>query len=988
MKRILLTLTALILGITTTQAVPLYLGDGATSDISGAFSSGPQNWNTSTVNWTPSKNPAVYQSFTSGDDIILLGESPTITVTENISAGNISRETQVDVNAGAWTLAINAGVTLTMNGTMDGIPYGLDPAFRQWNWDGPGSIGGSITLTNNSRIRIEDGINAAATGLTVISENGGDIQIYNDVGDISALTLNMSNTGGNFLLIDADSKTIAALNGNATMQDKGFAGFFTVNSLNPGAESDGSGIGSFSPDSSNIWDEDFALGTGTHTFDIDADTVEADLLNVGAGQIQFGGTLTVNLAAGTLASGQTFNLFDASTFSGSFSTLNLPTLFGALEWNLDDLTVNGSIRVAGGVVDQYTGTLFLGDGSSYTNNPATWDTTSAFWGLGPIAAESVFTNWIDSSIAVIYGNGANREVNLAASLNVIVNELEWNSTSGAISLLGDGSQTVTITNEIRTARVQVARQVNLNDITLAGQFDVQNVSRISFDGSTIVAEGTEINLLDVSDIQFTGTEPDFSDLSVQLNTIDTWVYNKSGISAVLGSLSGTGEVRMDADSPLTINNVTVGGISNSATIVANVESAGDLTLGSGTHNFSINPSTGNTDLLDAGRGTLTFGGDLMIGANNTNKVSLGQVFDLFDAAMITGSFNSVTLPESVLPTGAVWYNNLETDGSISVGTPGVTYETFNFTDFSGVSTWSSTETSTSGSLTNSQGTVLTLTLSNVSDTPTDPIWLYTTAIAGIKGINGNTRLDSFDATPGVVDTTNDDALRFELSVSGTAVDSLSLQSVLIDSYAVGEITDFTDGITSTQFLKTVASEGVVSYDDVLASLTELTLADVGTWKLEVASRDNNNDTLNTFSIDEVKFLIGYNQGTAYDAWAGGWGEDIGSEIDDFEPDGLNNLLEYALGGNPTLDDAADVNPLGAVVEENGTNYLYYVHTEHATDSTLTYTVGTKTDLVTDTTLNTGDVEPAGEGGTGTYISVTNRTVMTEAAKFIGLEVSK
>src|SRR6185295_13834882 len=43
--------------------------------------------------------------------------------------------------------------------------------------------------------------------------------------------------------------------------------------------------------------------------------------------------------------GDTFDIFDADAFSGSF-TLNLPALAGELQWNTSQLTVDGTISVA------------------------------------------------------------------------------------------------------------------------------------------------------------------------------------------------------------------------------------------------------------------------------------------------------------------------------------------------------------------------------------------------------------------------------------------------------------------------------------------------------------------------------------------------------------------------------------------------------------------------------------------------------------------
>lgn len=62
------------------------------------------------------------------------------------------------------------------------------------------------------------------------------------------------------------------------------------------------------------------------------------------GTLTYGGTLVVtNIGAG-LQVGDTFNLFSAPTLAGAFGTLALPNYYN---WDTSQLTVNGSIRVAG-----------------------------------------------------------------------------------------------------------------------------------------------------------------------------------------------------------------------------------------------------------------------------------------------------------------------------------------------------------------------------------------------------------------------------------------------------------------------------------------------------------------------------------------------------------------------------------------------------------------------------------------------------------------
>ncbi len=67
------------------------------------------------------------------------------------------------------------------------------------------------------------------------------------------------------------------------------------------------------------------------------------VLNVTA--LTYGGTLTIVASGSPLASGDTFAIFGAATYGGSFTTINLPALPGGLTWNLNNLPVNGSISV-------------------------------------------------------------------------------------------------------------------------------------------------------------------------------------------------------------------------------------------------------------------------------------------------------------------------------------------------------------------------------------------------------------------------------------------------------------------------------------------------------------------------------------------------------------------------------------------------------------------------------------------------------------------
>ncbi len=98
---------------------------------------------------------------------------------------------------------------------------------------------------------------------------------------------------------------------------------------------------------------DLVLSAGaTVSFDIATDGIN-DLLNV-TGTLTAGGTLEVTLDASisALAEGDTYDILDFASATGSFATLNLPTLDAGLSWDTSNLLVTGIIEViAGGQLD-------------------------------------------------------------------------------------------------------------------------------------------------------------------------------------------------------------------------------------------------------------------------------------------------------------------------------------------------------------------------------------------------------------------------------------------------------------------------------------------------------------------------------------------------------------------------------------------------------------------------------------------------------------
>ncbi len=78
-------------------------------------------------------------------------------------------------------------------------------------------------------------------------------------------------------------------------------------------------------------------------------TLTSDLIT-GLPGLAYAGTLTMTAAGDALNDGDTFTLFTLASgvYSGGFAVLNLPSLPAGKSWDLSQLLVNGSIRVAGG----------------------------------------------------------------------------------------------------------------------------------------------------------------------------------------------------------------------------------------------------------------------------------------------------------------------------------------------------------------------------------------------------------------------------------------------------------------------------------------------------------------------------------------------------------------------------------------------------------------------------------------------------------------
>jgi autotransporter-associated beta strand protein len=116
-----------------------------------------------------------------------------------------------------------------------------------------------------------------------------------------------------------------------------------------------------------------------------------DQISIPSGTMAYGGTLTVLNAGAALQAGDTFRLFNAPNYSGSFALTNLPTLSSGLTWS-NSLAIDGSISVVGAISLAATNINFAVNGDTLT---LSWPSDHTGWRLQAQTNSGIGTNWVD-----------------------------------------------------------------------------------------------------------------------------------------------------------------------------------------------------------------------------------------------------------------------------------------------------------------------------------------------------------------------------------------------------------------------------------------------------------------------------------------------------------------------------------------------------------------------------------------------------------------
>ena len=192
---------------------------------------------------------------------------------------------------------------------------------------GGGTISGALVLNNG-------GLTKTNAGTWTLS--GSSASTYTGPTRIVGGTLRVDgslNGGGNLTVTNGTLSGTGTINKDVT----------TLGGAAPGNVAPGPGIGTLVVNG-------ILTMNGTATMEIDRNAGQTADKIAGLSSVTYGGTLTVINIGAALQAGDTFALFSAGGYGGSFSTLTLPSLPAGLFWDTSGLGTSGTIKVGALIV--------------------------------------------------------------------------------------------------------------------------------------------------------------------------------------------------------------------------------------------------------------------------------------------------------------------------------------------------------------------------------------------------------------------------------------------------------------------------------------------------------------------------------------------------------------------------------------------------------------------------------------------------------------
>lgn len=498
-----------------------------------------------------------------------------------------------------WSLARTAPSRLTYTGNLAGFTgtfYARGAATGTNVIDNADSFGGTFYVDSGT-LQIGNGDTKGSLGVNSITNNG--TIIYKRT-DSLAYAGNFSGTGklnassGTLLLNGVNTHTGATtVATNATLAGSGsISGPVTLlagGTLGAGTASIGtltlSGTLTLNASSTNLM-----------RINKSGSTLTSDRIT-GLPGLAYAGTLTVTATGDTLNDGDTFTLFTIASgaYSGGFAVINLPSLPSGKSWDLTQMLINGSVRVAGGAAP-----------------PGFWPPAGNY-----VGAQTVTISSTSSGATIYYTTDG--------------------STPTASSPSGASPVTVTVPTDATTVVKAYASAPGYDDSTVASATYV-TLSTPTWLNAAGGSWATAANWLQNVIATGIGAPADFSTLTLGGDTTVTLDSSPTVGALRFADTSSTGNWILNSGTggPLTLNagtNVPVITVGNqTATIGATLAGTNGLTKkGDGVLVFAAaNSFTGNVTISNGlVRSTMgNIGSNTGLGVSNTVTVAAGATLDI------------------------------------------------------------------------------------------------------------------------------------------------------------------------------------------------------------------------------------------------------------------------------------------------------------------------------------------------------------------------
>jgi autotransporter-associated beta strand protein len=252
----------------------------------------------------------------------------TLLATKAVALPGYNAASKVSVANGA-TLAVRAGgAGEWLSSEIDSVLGATTAAFASGS-----KLGIDVTTGNTFSYGTNIGTTQVAKGL--VKSGAGTLTLSS--GTTHTYTGATSVTAGKLIVNGNISTSATTVQNSGILGGSGTLGSVTVQSggtLAPGNSIDSLGING-----------GLTLESGSFSvFEINTADNISDLAII-SGLLTFGGTLNVNNVGGALVNGDTFDLFNWGSKSGTFSAVNLPGLDPGLTWDQSQFYTNGTLTV-------------------------------------------------------------------------------------------------------------------------------------------------------------------------------------------------------------------------------------------------------------------------------------------------------------------------------------------------------------------------------------------------------------------------------------------------------------------------------------------------------------------------------------------------------------------------------------------------------------------------------------------------------------------